>query len=54
VTFTLPNSDIASGWQVVADTAEPAGQLPPADADPVMTARDVAARSVVILRAADS
>jgi isoamylase len=50
VTFTLPGTDAASGWEVVADTAEPAGQLPPASAEPVMTARDVAARSVVILR----
>ena len=54
VTFTLPDGDIASGWQVVADTAEPAGHLPPADSEPLVTARDVAARSVVILRATGS
>jgi glycogen operon protein len=54
VTFTLPGGDRASGWQVVADTAEPAGHISPAgDATP-LTSRDVAARSVVILRAADS
>jgi isoamylase len=50
VTFTLPDTDAASGWEVVADTAEPAKQLPPPGTEPVMTARDVAARSVVILR----
>jgi isoamylase len=51
VTFTLPGADTASGWQVVADTAGPAGQLPPAGPDAIVTARDVAARSVVIMRA---
>jgi len=50
VTFTLPAADAAAGWEVVADTAEPAGDLPPAGIEPVLTARDVAARSVVILR----
>jgi glycogen operon protein len=51
VTFTLPRGDIASGWQVVADTAEPAGHIPLAGNGPLVTARDVTARSVVILRA---
>jgi len=50
VTFTLPDGQAASGWEVVADTAEPAGHLLPAGTEPVMTARDVAPRSVVILR----
>ena len=50
VTFTLPGADTDSGWQVVADTAESAGQLPTAGTEPIVTTRDVAARSVVILR----
>ena len=54
VTFTLPGEGIASGWQVVADTAEPNRLLPPAGEEVLRTARDVAARSVVILRAAES
>jgi isoamylase len=54
VTFTLPGGDIASGWQVVADTAEPAGHIPPAGNATLLTARAVGARSVVILRATES
>jgi len=54
VSFTLPGEDIASGWQVVADTAEPDRQVPPNVAEIVRTAREVAARSVVILQAAES
>jgi len=50
VTFTLPDGEAASGWEVVADTAEPAAHLPQAGTEPVLTARDVAPRSVVILR----
>jgi isoamylase len=51
VAFTLPDADATPGWEVVADTAEPAGDLPPAGTEPVLlTARTVAARSVVILR----
>jgi isoamylase len=50
VTFALPDGDADAGWEVVADTADPAGHLPPADSEPVLTARHVAARSVVILR----
>jgi isoamylase len=54
VTFTLPGEDIASGWQVVADTAEPAGHIPPDGNTNLLTARNVGARSVVILRATES
>ncbi len=54
VTFTLPGGDIASGWQVVADTADPAGHIPPAGSSTLLTTREVGARSVVILRAAES
>jgi len=50
VSFTLPGTNDALGWEVVADTAEPAGHRPPGGAEAVVTARDVAARSVVILR----
>ncbi len=59
VAFTLPGADLASGWQPVADTAEAGGQVPPGgDGRPLvlrpLTTREVTARSVVILRAADS
>ncbi len=59
VAFTLPRADLAPGWQLVADTAEAGGQIPPGgDGRPLvlrpLTTREVAARSVVILRAADS
>ncbi len=54
VTFTLPGGDFGSGWQVVTDTAEQAHQAPPADPPSPLTTRDVASRSVVILRAAGS
>jgi isoamylase len=54
VGFTLPGEDIASGWQVVADTAEPNRLVPPNGEEIVRAAREVAARSVVILQAAES
>jgi isoamylase len=54
VGFTLPGEDIASGWLVVADTAEPNRQVLPNGEGIVRTTREVAARSVVILQAAES
>ena len=54
VTFTLPGGDFASGWHVVADTADPAKQAPPGGQPGPQTTREVACRSVVILSAAGS
>jgi glycogen operon protein len=54
VAFTLPAADGASGWHVVADTAEPARKVASAGNGSPLTTREVAGRSVVILRATDS
>ena len=55
VSFTLPGSEAAAGWQVAADTAD-ADLVPPAGSDPLSPAAvlDVAARAVVILQAGAS
>jgi glycogen operon protein len=57
VPFTLPGPELAAGWQVMADTADAVDQVPAAATcvplSPGST-RDVAGRSIVVLRAAHS